>query len=168
MPDEKHQHESTLDKPTPLPTHPPKKPRKDYSALPQKPITLKHEVSSPAALNRQKQKPKRKSVTKKASIPKPKPAKAKQPSPPNPWTLLGISPEVEKAAMSAAQQEGVTVGEWLEGMILRHTSEETIPHPTESESGLAESLKSIDERLGRLENQRGFWIRFWDRFMEQR
>lgn len=170
MPDDKHQHESTSEESLPLPTHPPKLPQRDYSSLPQKPITLKREVKASPALKRaeQKNKTKRKTVTKKESIPRPKSAKAKQPPPANPWALLGVSPEAEAMATSAAQRDGVTVGEWLEQVILQHTSEAQPPAPAEIESGLAESLKSIDERLGRLENHRGFWIRFWDRFMEQR
>ena len=112
----------------------------------------------------------RKSGTRKESIPKPKSAKAKRPAtpPPNPWAQLGLSHEAEAAAVAAARQAGVTPGEWLEQVIHQHTAEEAPAQPAEVESELAESLKSIDERLGRLENQRGFWLRFWDRFMEPR
>jgi hypothetical protein len=170
MPDDKHQHESTSEASLPPPTHPPKLPQRDYSALPQKPITLKREINAPPALKQpeQKHKTRRETVTQKESIPRPKSAKAKQLPPANPWAQLGISPETEAMAISAAQRDGVTVGEWLEQVILQHTSEAQPPPPAEIENGLAESLKSIDERLGRLENHRGFWIRFWDRFMEQR
>ena len=170
MPDEKHQHESTSDDAIPLPTRPPKQPRKDYSALPQKPITLKREVSTSPALKKREPPSKRKAGTRTEPIPKPKSVKAKRPAtpPPSPWAQLDLSPKANAAALSAAQQEGITLSEWLEQVILQHTAEQAPAQPAEVESELAESLKSIDERLGRLENQRGFWLRFWDRFMEPR
>jgi hypothetical protein len=166
MPDKKNQSETTPNDNPPLPAHPPRQSRKDYSVLPQKPITLKHEIKTPPALKKSTHK--RKAGTKPKSTPKPKVAKASGPSPADQWTLRGISQEAREAASAAAEREGLEVGKWIERQILERAEPENTQQFVKLDEALLESLQSIDERLDRLENQKGFWIRFWDRFMEQR
>lgn len=170
MPDKKNQSETTPDDSLPLPTHPPKQPRKDYSVLPQKPITLKREISTSPSLKGSTHKPKRKAGSKPASVPKPKSPKpkTKRASTANQWTLRGVSKAARDAASAAAQSEGIELGRWLERVILEHVAPNKAEQPDKADEALLESLQSIDERLDRLENHRGFWVRFWDRFMEQR
>lgn len=162
MPDKKKPSEATPDESVPLP----KQPKKDYSTLPQKPITLKSRVDSPPVLKRAKKKAKPKSRATPNPVARPKPVNKKPPPSGNPWTLPGVSQEARDAAEAAAVQEGLKLSEWLEKLILQ--SIRSADAQSEVETKLAQSLKSIDERLDRIENQKGFWIRFWDRFMEQR
>lgn len=81
--------------------------------------------------------------------------------------MRGISPKAKKIALAAAKQKNITVNEWLESVILQSTQPEQQADNRAVENSLSVSLKSIDERLERLEQQKGFWARFWDQFMEQ-
>jgi len=89
-----------------------------------------------------------------------------------PWSVKGIGPEVREAAKHAARRSGMTLGEWLNTVILDQSEEtgpsrspvETIPHKDFSEARRAEpalprrprqddttiSLEDIAQQLSRL------------------
>lgn len=64
-------------------------------------------------------------------------------------------------AVAAAAREGVSPATWLENLI-RQTAHER----PQAFGDLVASLQRIEQRLSRLEDQRGFWSRFWEQFME--
>jgi hypothetical protein len=149
------------DKPRSVPKKPPKRPSRDYSNLPQRPITLKQgEKKKRVGMN--------KKVTPKKAIPRVK----KQPA--NQWLLKGISAEAKQFALDEANRQGVTIGEWVEQLILDHQQPETneqnkpveLDDPRERDE-ILEALYAIEQRLDRIEDQRGFWARFWEQVMNQ-
>ncbi|MCU7851768.1 MAG: hypothetical protein KZQ80_06090 [Candidatus Thiodiazotropha sp. (ex Monitilora ramsayi)] len=151
------------------PNQPPKELQQDYASLPQKPIKLKKDLNHPPA--RKGGPSGKKAQTKKEPIPVPRrKATAKKKANTNKstqWTLKGISPESKALAINAAEQVNMKVSEWLEKVIHQATQpspENTTPIDTEM---LTSTLKSIQQRLDRIEQQKGFWGRFWDQFMEQ-
>ncbi|MCU7916177.1 MAG: hypothetical protein KZQ65_09860 [Candidatus Thiodiazotropha sp. (ex Gloverina cf. vestifex)] len=142
--------------------------KRDYSSKPQKPITLKSGVRTPTALKRGA--PKTQKKPKRTSVPSSTKNLTKKKTTPNSRSqgvLRGISPKAKKIALAAAKQKNITVNEWLESVILQSTQPEQQADNRAVENSLSVSLKSIDERLERLEQQKGFWARFWDQFMEQ-
>ena len=143
------------------PRQPPKEPQQDYSALPQKPIKLKQDVSLPDALKTgtaKSKKTRRSQPTVKKKTEKPASRKRSM-------ILEGISQEAKTIATASAEDEGVTLDHWLENLILdQHRAKPGAPD--ESLEMIAYSLRQIEQRLERLENQRGFWSRFWEQFME--
>lgn len=46
-----------------------------------------------------------------------------------PWSVKGIEPEVREAAKHAARRSGMTLGEWLNSMILDQADDSTAPQP---------------------------------------
>ncbi|MEJ2452535.1 MAG: hypothetical protein P8103_00055 [Candidatus Thiodiazotropha sp.] len=52
---------------------------------------------------------------------------------------------------------------WLEQLIMESQQHEA---PVIETDTIANSLQMIEQRLARLEDQRGFWSRFWEQFME--
>ncbi len=52
---------------------------------------------------------------------------------------------------------------WLEQLIMESQRHEAPTHETDT---IANTLQMIEQRLARLEDQRGFWSRFWEQFME--
>jgi hypothetical protein len=143
------------------PKQPPKEPQQDYSALPQKPIKLKQDVSLPDALKTGTAKSKKTSRRKPTVKKKTENTASRRRS----VILEGISQEAKTVATASAENEGVTLDHWLENLILdQHRAKPAVPK--ESLEMIARSLRQIEQRLERLENQRGFWSRFWDQFME--
>lgn len=142
----------------------------DYSARPQRPITLKRGVRTPPVLKKEAP-PKKQTKPKKrlsSTVTEKKAKKTGGTSTANQWILRGISPATKNIALTAAKQEGIKVSDWLESVIIKSTQpyNQALRTSTE-EAHLSTTLKSIDERLQRLEQQKGFWARFWDQFMEQ-
>jgi hypothetical protein len=166
MPDKKNPSESPPETSIPLPDGPPKQPKIDYTTLPQKPITLKHEVKSPVVLKKAIQKAKRKTQVQKKPPAPPKRAPSKPAAAVNEWDLSGLSASTKEKALADARQNGLNLAEWIEQLVWKDVPSQSTTN--EAETLISESLKSIDERLDRIENQKGFWVRFWDRFMEQR
>ncbi|MCU7844345.1 MAG: hypothetical protein KZQ93_10955 [Candidatus Thiodiazotropha sp. (ex Monitilora ramsayi)] len=163
--------EKTANTSVPPAKNPPKSPKKDYSSLPQKPIKLKKDVDVPTALRRNSTKPPSKKARDK-SLPTPK--KPRKPTTDksrarnaNQWTLRGISAEAKAIAMNAATQEDIKVSEWLERLIMQSVQPQQKEGIGITEDELSATLHSIDTRLERLEQQKGFWARFWDQFMDQ-
>ncbi|MEW8506270.1 MAG: hypothetical protein AB2598_06160 [Candidatus Thiodiazotropha sp.] len=161
--------------PDAIPKKPPKRPSRDYASLPQRPITLK-------PLKKKKPLP----TPKRASAkPKPAPKKKKKVAPRqqlpkvtkqpvDQWLLQGIAEEVKQYALEEANRQGVTLGEWIERLIIDQqqpaaSAPETVtghedPQPQEE---ISEALHAIEERLDRIEERRSFWSRFWDQVMRQ-
>ncbi|MES9993097.1 MAG: hypothetical protein ABW098_14155 [Candidatus Thiodiazotropha sp.] len=159
--------------PDAIPKKPPKRPSRDFANLPQKPITLKQKKkplptpkkarvkSKPAIKQKKKAVPKR-------SLPQVKKQSADQ------WLVKGISEEAKQFARDEADRQGVTIGEWIEQLIVNHqqaatrvaqtSNENEMPQPQEE---INDALHAIEERLDRIEERRGFWSRFWDQVMQQ-
>ena len=51
-----------------------------------------------------------------------------------PWSVKGIEPEVREAAKHAARRAGMTLGEWLNSVILDQNDPESTSHPAESQA----------------------------------
>ncbi|MES9943635.1 MAG: hypothetical protein ABW080_01610 [Candidatus Thiodiazotropha sp.] len=158
-----------------IPKKPPKRPSRDYANLPQRPITLK-QAKKKKSLNMKK---KSDSKTKQATAPKKK-AVSKKAIPrvkkqaPNQWLLKGISEEAKQYALNEANRQGVTIGEWIEQLIFDSqepaASEQDEPAETyfaEEQDEITGALYAIEQRLDRIEDQRGFWARFWEQVMKQ-
>lgn len=140
---------------------PKKTPKKDYSSLPQKSITLKSGVTVPPVLKRdapepRKGRPKEPAPAKKASSRKPS-----RPEDP----VEGISQRAREIALATAAEEGVSLDKWIENRIL-HARQAPPSETSEAFNEIRQSLRMIELRLERIENQKGFWSRFWDQFME--
>jgi hypothetical protein len=137
---------------------PRKTPQKDYSSLPQKPIKLKQDVSLAPAL-----KPGKRMTNETTPTPKKKTERKAHPHSSKPFAQL--SPQIREIALAAAAREGVSLDAWLEALILQfHRA--TPQAESEASGSVLQSLQRIERRLERLEDQRGFWRRFWDQFME--
>jgi hypothetical protein len=138
-----------------IPKKPPKRPTRDYSAIPQKPITLKHRKKKPVAT---KQKAAAKEVQQK-DIPSPRKNRS------NPWHLEGISEEAKAAIVAGAEREGLTIAQYLELMALRQDREAVPVQSQSSDTEVLNRICAIEQRLDRMEEQRGFWGSFWDKVM---
>jgi hypothetical protein len=143
------------------PKQPPKAPQQDYSTLPQKPIKLKTDVSLPPVLKKGTAKRRN---TSKETVPTAK--KRKQASAPRKAVQVfdELSAEARKLALNAASDSGLEPIAWLEGLI-RNTQQNHRTEETPSNAELLHMLQKIDERLQRVENQRGFWSHFWEQYM---
>ncbi|MET0068056.1 MAG: hypothetical protein ABW076_17050 [Candidatus Thiodiazotropha sp.] len=133
---------------------------RDYSSVPQKPIKLKDEVSLHPAL---KGEPSETDNTRKHTPPprrsRKKPAAAK------PVALFdGLSPEAREIILNAANTAGLEPLAWLDRFVCESSQiDANVQRPDNAE--LMRMLQTMDERLQRLEDQRGFWSRFWEQFM---
>lgn len=161
--------------PDTIPKKPPKRPSRDYSALPQRPIALKQLGKKSAATTGKKSSIKSKPGIKQKKKPMPKrsPPRVKK-QPPDQWLLKGISDEAREYAEKEASRQGLTIGEWIEQLILsnrqpagggRRTPAE--PETPQTREEITETLHAIEQRLDRMEGRRGFWSRFWDQVMQQ-
>jgi hypothetical protein len=158
-----------------IPKKPPKRPTRDYSNLPQRPITLK-QAGKKKSISKQS---KSAVTTKSSHTPAKKAAKkttrqTKEQST-DQWLLQGITQSTRELAQQEAMIHGLTLEAWLEQLILNH------PPPQINEQGenrddehlkynleqIIESLGAIEQRLERIEEQRGFWSRFWDLVKDQ-
>jgi hypothetical protein len=138
---------------------PPKALPQDYSSLPQKPIKLKQDVSLPPVL---------KGNTSKKRAAKPSPPSATRPKKRKPTqrpnkVLEDLSPQAREIAITAAAEQGVEPIDWLEQLILEHPQNEATTNTTDT---IVNSLQMIEQRLARIEDQRGFWSHFWEQFIE--
>jgi hypothetical protein len=138
-----------------IPKKPPKRPTRDYSAIPQKPITLKHRKKKPVP---SKQKAAAKEVQQE-DIPSPRKNRA------NPWHLEGISEEAKAAIVAGAEREGLTIAQYLELMALRQDREAVLAQTQSADPEILSRISAIEQRLERVEKQRGFWGSFWDKVM---
>ncbi|PVV16681.1 MAG: hypothetical protein B6D77_00670 [gamma proteobacterium symbiont of Ctena orbiculata] len=158
-----------------IPKKPPKRPSRDYTNLPQRPITLK-QAEKKKSLNMKKKsdsKTKQATAPKKKAVPKKAIPRVKKQAP-NQWLLKGISEEAKQYALNEANRQGVTIGEWIEQLIFDSqepaASEQDEPAETyiaEEQDEITGALYAIEQRLDRIEDQRGFWARFWEQVMKQ-
>jgi hypothetical protein len=160
MPDKPQAPPSAKQRPSPR-KHPSKEPTQDYSSLPQKPIKLKTDVSLPPVLKKGSAKRRN---TSKETVPTPK--KRKETSTPRKAVQVfdDLSAEAQKLALKAASDAGLEPIAWLEGLI-RNTQQNHRAEEVPSNDELLHMLQKIDERLQRIENQRGFWGHFWEQYM---
>jgi hypothetical protein len=157
---------SKADLPTPrrgrATKHSPKKtPHKDYSSLPQKAIKLKSDVTLPPVLKRDAPVPRKEKTKSPAPAKKTNIRKSSRPGDP----VDGISLQAREIALAGAAEKGVSLSQWLESLIL-HAHQAPPTETSEAFNEIRQSLRMIEQRLERIENQKGFWSRFWDQFME--
>jgi hypothetical protein len=158
---EKSEGDRPSKKPGQVPEQPPKAPPQDYSALPQKPITLKADVDLAPVLKRSS----RKSPIKRAiSPPIAKKKRQKKSAVKSSPILSEVSEEAREIAISSAERAGIPVNRWLEGVIIATTNEPSAA-PSDVEA-ILQSLEEIKERLTSIENRKGFWRRFWEQYVE--
>jgi localization factor PodJL len=75
-----------------------------------------------------------------------------------PWSVKGIEPEVREAAKYAARRSGLSLGEWLNGIILEQAEtddedEDDHYEPPRRQATRGERLGRVSERLGRMDQQ---------------
>lgn len=139
-----------------IPSKPPKRPKRDYSALPQKPITLKHKQKKKPPVK--KQKPKAPTAQQKA-----KPAVKKKID--NPWHLEGMSDDVKAAIVAAAERDGLSIAQYLEQLVLQQHDTATAGQLLQLDTEIHDRMNAIERRLDRIEEQKGFWGSFWEKVM---
>jgi hypothetical protein len=159
-----------------IPKKPPKRPTRDYSALPQRPITLKQIGKKKSVAKKHKRSAKSKTTTaprKKTATKRAIPGVKIKPS--GQWLLKGIPESTKQYAQEEAEHHGLSVEEWIEQLILSHQQSATSEQVDDTNESyiegdleqIAESLYAIEQRLDRIEEQRGFWSRFWEQVMNQ-
>ena len=73
-----------------------------------------------------------------------------------PWSVKGIGPEAREAAKAAARHSGMTVGEWLNSIILDRSDQWTkpasdlLPRSDAGAGALHNRLASVAEQLEQL------------------
>jgi localization factor PodJL len=72
-----------------------------------------------------------------------------------PWNVEGVRPRARETARFAARRSGVTVGEWLDSVIIERAAEEGIGPPWSQDDGdrTRGDLAAINDRLADLTNQ---------------
>ena len=136
-----------------VPNKPPKDLPRDYSSRPQRPITLKQREKKPAPAQH---KPPSKSPQRKSR------SSTKEKSP-NPWHLEVLSEKAKATIVAGADRDGVSIAEYLEQLVLHQTTEPPPTRPHELDAQIVNRIFALEQRLERLEEQRGFWGSFWDR-----
>jgi hypothetical protein len=154
-----------------VPKKPPKRPTRDYSNLPQRPITLKHAVKRKSSGKTTKNR----SGTQRPTSPRKKTTPQVKQQPSDQWLLKGISDSLRQHAREEAERQGLSLEAWLTRLILNHL--EPVNNEQDDKISdaytvadleqIAESLHAIEQRLERIEEQRGFWSRFWEQVMNQ-
>jgi hypothetical protein len=155
-----------------IPKKPPKRPTRDYSTLPQRPITLKQKSKKKP----EKKTPRHSAKAKPTAAPRKKtalPRVKKKPS--SEWLLKGIAESTRQYAREEADRQGLSLEAWIEQLILSQRQPVSGEQDDESNEEymegdleqIAESLFAIEQRLDRMEEQRGFWRRFWEQVMNQ-
>src|SRR5262245_54761908 len=78
--------------------------------------------------------------------------KSKAMKPGIPWSVKGIEPEAREVAKFAARRSGLTLGEWLNSLILESAEEAPAAPPTSphSKDDITEKLESLAEQLNAL------------------
>ncbi|HEX3440873.1 MAG TPA: hypothetical protein VHT93_11050 [Pseudolabrys sp.] len=65
-----------------------------------------------------------------------------------PWSVKGIRPEARETAREAARRSGVSLGEWLNSVILQQAEDDDMQaHVHDDDEGYAEDLSSVHQRL---------------------
>ena len=65
-----------------------------------------------------------------------------------PWSVKGIRPEARESAREAARRSGMSLGEWLNNVILEQAEDGRAPgHEHDDEDDYADELTGVHERL---------------------
>jgi localization factor PodJL len=65
-----------------------------------------------------------------------------------PWSVKGIRPEARETAREAARLSGMSLGEWLNSVILQQAEDDDMQaHVHDDDGGYAEDLSSVHQRL---------------------
>src|SRR5690348_4789697 len=66
-----------------------------------------------------------------------------------PWSVKGIRPEARESAREAARRSGMSLGEWLNNVILEQASDDgrAPGHEDDDEDAYADELSGVHERL---------------------
>ena len=65
-----------------------------------------------------------------------------------PWSVKGIRPEARESAREAARRSGMSLGEWLNTVILEQASDARAPgHEDDDDDAYADDLASVHDRL---------------------
>jgi localization factor PodJL len=79
-----------------------------------------------------------------------------------PWNVKGLPPQVRETARQAARRSGMSLGEWLNGVILEQAAEAGVRapgHDDEDDDTYAGELASVHERLDDLTRRIGQFTR---------
>ena len=70
-----------------------------------------------------------------------------------PWSVKGIRPEARETAMEAARRSGVSLGEWLNSVILQQAAEDGVhgAHDDDDVDELAGVHQRLDDLTRRIE-----------------
>jgi hypothetical protein len=135
----------------------PVKLKKDYSVLPQRPIRLKAEIGGLVRPQRAADKSTAKDSDRPAPVPpEQRPAKKSRRSTTQ-WTLRGVSPEAREAALRAAKEQGIPLGQWMDQAIGKALAEAATSE--DSQQQLLDRLADIQARLERIEHRPDWWER---------
>ncbi|MBW9271936.1 MAG: hypothetical protein K1566_20030, partial [Candidatus Thiodiazotropha sp. (ex. Lucinisca nassula)] len=127
----------------------------DYSALPQKPITLKHKQKKATV---KKQKPAAQPPQQKAKSTAKKKAQ-------NPWHLEAISDQAKATIVAEADRQGLSITAYLEQLVMQQHDTASTGQLLQLDTEIHDRMNALERRLDRIEEQRGFWGSFWDRVM---
>ncbi|HEY0224359.1 MAG TPA: hypothetical protein VGC38_07605 [Pseudolabrys sp.] len=64
-----------------------------------------------------------------------------------PWSVKGIRPEARETAKEAARRSGMSLGEWLNAVILHQAGEDGIAHDDDGDDSDGSELASVHQRL---------------------
>jgi localization factor PodJL len=68
-----------------------------------------------------------------------------------PWSVKGIRPEARETAKEAARRSGVSLGEWLNAVIIQQAEQEGVPAPSDDdEDSYGDDFATVNERLDAL------------------
>ena len=137
----------------------PRRPLKDYSSRPQRPITLKTDLVGMSSTRTGRDAAQIQAPVAESAPARPKKKTPKKQPADSTWTLSGVSIQAREAAEKAAKQEGLMVDEWLDRLILKSVPAQP-PTATQREMEMP-LLQEIRERLERIEQQHGTASRFW-------
>src|ERR1700690_1841454 len=64
-----------------------------------------------------------------------------------PWSVKGIRPEARETAREAARRSGVSLGEWLNAVIIQQAEEEGVQAPSLDDDDDSDELTTVHARL---------------------
>jgi localization factor PodJL len=68
-----------------------------------------------------------------------------------PWSVKGIRPEARDTAIEAARRSGVSLGEWLNAVIIQQAEQEGVqPHADDGAESYYDDIATVNERLDAL------------------
>jgi hypothetical protein len=136
----------------------PVKLKKDYTVLPQRPIKLKAGIGGLVEAPRKSDE---KVAVKRPDEPAPIPPQMRPAKKPRKsatqWTLRGVSPRAREAAVAAAKEQGMPLGQWIDQAIFQTLA--PAAKPQDSHQQLLDRLADIQARLERIERQPDWWER---------